>query len=81
MAKIKINADRCKGCELCVINCPQGLIIISEEVNALGLKTAQFLPARSAGSKAGRRDKGAKQCIGCTLCAIVCPDCAIEVIK
>ncbi len=67
MAKIKINPDRCKGCALCVVNCPQGLIVISEMVNSLGLKTA--------------RVKDAKQCKACTFCAIVCPDCAIEIFK
>lgn len=67
MAKIKINKERCKGCELCIMTCPKGLISLSGEINSLGIKVA--------------KDKGSKNCSGCSLCAIVCPDCAIEVWK
>lgn len=67
MAKIKISKERCKGCGLCVITCPKGLIIISARTNSLGLKVAEA--------------KSSKDCSGCALCAIVCPDCAIEVFK
>jgi len=67
MAKIKINNERCKGCQLCVITCPRGLISLTGVFNRLGLKVAKF--------------KGSKECSGCTFCAIVCPDCAIEVFR
>ena len=67
MAKIKIDKDRCKGCELCVINCPKKLIALSESVNSFGLKTAKV--------------KSSKGCIGCAFCAIVCPECIITVWK
>jgi len=67
MAKIKINKQRCKGCELCVISCPKGLIVISDETNDFGVRVA--------------RSKDTKECSGCALCAIMCPDCAIEVYK
>jgi len=66
MAKIKINKDRCKGCYLCVVNCPNGLIKIAAEMNVKGVKPAVF--------------KGGK-CTGCRMCAVICPDCGIVVYK
>jgi len=66
MSKIKINRERCKGCFLCVTNCPNGLIKVSATLNAKGTKYAEF--------------HGGK-CTGCTLCAIICPECIIEVFR
>jgi 2-oxoglutarate ferredoxin oxidoreductase subunit delta len=66
MAKIKIDKNRCKGCYLCITNCPNGLIKISSDINIKGVKPAIF--------------KGGK-CTGCGLCAIVCPDGAIKVLR
>jgi 2-oxoglutarate ferredoxin oxidoreductase subunit delta len=66
MAKIKIDKDRCKGCYLCIVNCPNALIRISARMNERGVKPAEF--------------KGGK-CTGCTLCAMICPDGAIKVYK
>jgi len=66
MPKIKINKSRCKGCLLCVANCPKALIKVAEELNIKGVKTAVF--------------RGGK-CSGCGMCFIICPDGAIEVFK
>ena len=66
MAKIKINKDRCKGCYLCVVNCPNGLIKVSTDMNVKGARPAYF-----AGGK----------CTGCGMCAVICPDCGIVVYK
>lgn len=66
MAKIKIDKDRCKGCYLCIANCPNGLIKISTEINVKGVKPVVF--------KSGK-------CTGCGLCAIICPDGAIKVLR
>ena len=66
MAKIKINKDRCKGCYLCVVNCPNNLIKVSPELNAKGVKSAYF-----SGGK----------CTGCAMCAVICPDGAITIFK
>ena len=54
--------------------CPKNRIQISEELNATGYYPAQF------------QDKNAKevernQCTGCALCAVTCPDVAIEVYR
>ena len=66
MPKIKINKDRCKGCYLCVVNCPNGLIKVARELNVKGVKAASF-----SGGK----------CTGCAMCAVICPDCGITVFK
>lgn len=66
MPKVKINKERCKGCYLCVANCPKGLIKIAKEMNMKGVKPAFF-----SGGK----------CTGCAMCAVICPDCGIIVYK
>lgn len=66
MPKIKINKDRCKGCYLCVVNCPYGLIKVSSEMNVKGVKPAIF-----SGGK----------CTACRMCAVICPDLGIVVYK
>ena len=38
MAKIKIEKTRCKGCYLCVVNCPNALIKILPELGPKGVK-------------------------------------------
>ena len=67
MAKIKINKDRCKGCYLCVVNCPNGLIKVSGVFNAKGVKPAYF--------------SGSSKCAGCGMCFVICPDCGIKVLR
>ena len=66
MPKIKIDKARCKGCYLCVVNCPKGLIKISAEMNTRGVKAVSYL---------------GKGCTGCSMCAVICPECIIEVYK
>jgi 2-oxoglutarate ferredoxin oxidoreductase subunit delta len=66
--KIEINSKLCKGCYLCVEACPRKLIHISTSINEFGTNFAIF------------EDKDSK-CTACMLCAIMCPDAAIEVYK
>jgi len=33
MAKIVIDEERCKGCELCIPACPKHIIVMSEKYN------------------------------------------------
>ena len=65
---VKINENRCKGCELCVSACPKGIIKISETaVNALGYHPAGI--------------EWMDECIACANCAVMCPDGAISVYR
>ena len=66
MAKIKINKARCKGCYLCVVNCPNALIKVGKDLNIKGVKAVSF-----SGGK----------CTGCGMCAVICPDGVIEVYR
>ena len=65
--KIIIDADRCKGCLLCVEECKKAEIKQSEKINRFGYNIVEF--------------KNCGECNACTLCAIVCPDAAIEVVE
>ena len=70
MATIKIDADLCKSCGLCLGACPRGLIVMeAEAINAKGFHPAAASP------------ENADKCTGCAFCAIMCPDCAIEVYR
>jgi 2-oxoglutarate ferredoxin oxidoreductase subunit delta len=66
---VKINAELCKGCSLCVDVCKENLLKISEtEINQKGYHYAIF-------------DDSELKCICCTFCAMLCPDAAIEIDK
>ena len=65
MANIKIKKERCKGCCLCVAECPRGIIRMSDEPNEMG----NFYPVID----------DTNECIGCALCCQMCPDMAIEI--
>jgi 2-oxoglutarate ferredoxin oxidoreductase subunit delta len=64
---IIIDAERCKGCGLCVTACPKKCIRLSAQTDLRGIRLA-VLPKK-------------QDCTGCALCAIICPDAAIEVYK
>lgn len=66
-AKIKIDTNLCKGCQLCVVFCPKGLLEL--EKSKVNIKGISFVKMK----------KG--KCIGCMSCAIMCPEAAIEVYK
>lgn len=67
MARIEIDKERCKGCELCCISCPEKLIVMEDSLNSRGVRPAKFL------------DSG--KCAGCKMCAIMCPDVCIKVYR
>lgn len=67
MPEITINREKCKGCLLCVLFCPKGLIVVEEGLNSKGVKPVKF--------------KEGAECVGCCMCALICPDCCIEVYK
>jgi 2-oxoglutarate ferredoxin oxidoreductase subunit delta len=64
---IEVSDTYCKGCELCISACPQGVI----ELNMSHLTPKGFHPAHTF--KDG--------CTGCAICALVCPDAAITVYR
>jgi len=64
-AYVLINEDLCKGCEICVHQCPTNTLSIAEEPNNKG-----YYPAVQHASA---------DCTGCRQCAIMCPEAAIEV--
>jgi 2-oxoglutarate ferredoxin oxidoreductase subunit delta len=63
--KITIDENFCKGCHLCIDQCPKDVLAVSSKRNAKGY----LVP------KADRTD----ECIGCQLCEMICPDMAISV--
>jgi len=66
MAKLTFEIDRCKGCSLCVISCPRGILTIARDrINQKGHSPVTVTDE--------------SQCIGCGACATMCPDCVITV--
>ncbi|PIW68631.1 MAG: tungsten formylmethanofuran dehydrogenase [Candidatus Omnitrophica bacterium CG12_big_fil_rev_8_21_14_0_65_42_8] len=67
MAEIKIDVEKCKGCGLCVLYCPKGLLAQSKSFNKKGVYPVEFI----------EKDV----CSGCSFCAIICPDMCITVYR
>ncbi len=63
---IVIDKQRCKGCSVCIENCPNKCISLSKGVNSKGYRYAEL---------------SSDGCIGCASCAIVCPDSVISVYR
>ena len=66
MNKIIIDAQACKGCNLCVTECPKKALVPGKTRN----KKGYHLP-----------DPLAENCVACGSCERVCPDFAIYVVK
>ncbi len=64
--EVKIAIETCKGCELCIHECPQDTLEMSEELNQRGYHYAVMT---------------VDNCTGCTNCALVCPDACITVYR
>jgi 2-oxoglutarate ferredoxin oxidoreductase subunit delta len=71
MGKIKgtivVDTERCKGCEVCVVACPVGVLALADEVNSKGYHYSKM--------------KNPDDCTGCASCAMVCPDSVITVYR
>jgi len=63
---IEINIENCKGCELCVNECPQESLQMSKNINKKGYHYAVLVD---------------DTCTGCTNCALVCPEAIITVYR
>ncbi len=67
MAKIQVLKNYCKSCRLCIEACPRDVLQIGEEVNENGYEIVEM--------------KENAECIGCKMCAVMCPEAAIEVFR
>jgi 2-oxoglutarate ferredoxin oxidoreductase subunit delta len=65
--KVYIDETICKGCGICMYNCPKNVLRFSSVQNRRGITPATVYRI--------------EDCIGCKLCEIGCPDFAIYVIK
>jgi 2-oxoglutarate ferredoxin oxidoreductase subunit delta len=65
--RIVVSEVYCKGCELCVADCPQHVMALDQErITPKGYHPAELI---------------AEGCTGCGICAIVCPEAAITVFR
>jgi 2-oxoglutarate ferredoxin oxidoreductase subunit delta len=60
---LRIDVERCKGCELCIPACPPSVLRMSAERNTKGAAYPLLAPG----------------CTGCGACLLVCPDFCFEV--
>lgn len=65
--KIVVDEKYCKGCQLCINQCPKEILVISKQRN----KKGYLLPIIE------NEDK----CNKCQLCEFICPDMAITVME
>ena len=56
---VLVNAGLCKGCGLCVKNCPKGILKIGDAINLLGYKAVVV---------------NGRKCGGCGNCFYMCPE-------
>lgn len=61
-----MDVQKCKGCAVCVANCPTKSVVLSSQVNSKGYHYAEMV---------------GDGCIGCSNCALVCPDSVITVYR
>ena len=62
---VRIDKERCKGCNLCITVCARGILKPSKDLNSKGFHYAVI--------------QSADNCTGCKFCAEICPDAAIEI--
>ena len=65
MIAITVDKKFCKGCALCIENCPPDVLAISNERGSAG-----FLVPEAVKPEA---------CTRCKMCELICPDFAIVV--
>jgi 2-oxoglutarate ferredoxin oxidoreductase subunit delta len=64
---IEVNELFCKGCELCIQNCPQEVMALdTDHLTPKGYHPVHLI-------KEG--------CTGCAICALVCPEAALTVYR
>lgn len=66
MAKLIVDAERCKSCSFCVISCPKKALKLSGKLNKGGYDYVEC---------------DDEKCIKCGICYTVCPDMVFEIIE
>ncbi|HHV40243.1 MAG: 4Fe-4S binding protein [Bacteroidales bacterium] len=64
---IVVDTEKCKGCGVCVANCPTQTIALAKKVNSKGYPYCYM--------------EFPDKCTGCSNCAVVCPDSVITVYR
>ena len=64
--KVKIDIQKCKGCEVCTTACKEDALSLSPTINIKGYR---YIIANN------------DLCTGCVNCALVCPDAVITVYR
>ncbi len=59
MVNITLQMERCKGCGICIANCPKDALAFSNHSNHSGYEYVQV---------------NEETCVKCGTCYIVCPD-------
>lgn len=62
----RVQKERCKGCALCIANCPKKALSFSSDINKKGYNFVV-------------NDK--EKCVLCGICYTVCPDIACELVE
>ncbi len=57
--RVEIEFEQCKGCELCVHECPKACLSMSKKINHLGYPVAVY---------------SGVDCTGCGICFYACPE-------
>jgi NAD-dependent dihydropyrimidine dehydrogenase PreA subunit len=60
MNYVKIAAEQCKGCRVCISTCPRHCLVVGSQFNSLGYQNTVFV--------------GEDRCTACGLCFYVCPE-------
>jgi len=64
---IKVDSQLCKGCDICIVYCPEHIYVKSSKENKKGV----YLPF----------PENENECKECHLCELLCPDQAITIIE
>lgn len=64
---VVVDTEHCKGCGVCVANCPTNTLALAKVVNGKGYNYSYMA--------------NPDNCTGCSNCAVVCPDTVISVYR
>lgn len=64
---LRIDKEKCKGCQLCIEFCPKDVLELSMNLNKKGSKYSIMVHPND--------------CIGCRVCVLMCPDICIELFE